>query len=286
MNLAWTAAWLAWLAVILAFVAVDLLKAPGRSYLQRLAGVPAPSSWRLLADRLGPLVAVWLPVANLEHLKQKLTWAGTPLGLKPESFVGMKALLAAAALIVSTLLAAFGLPAILPPLLAALFYVLPDWWLSSLVEKRQKQVAKTLPNMVSLLVTAVRAGVELGPALERIGGNAPGLLGDEIRLAWREMATGRPRAAALKAMADRCGVEELHRFVQTIVTAEERGGVQLAQVLSDFMEDVRDSYRRRLEEAANKLPLKLNGPLIGLIFLPMMLLLMAPVVFMMMKNLF
>lgn len=280
MDVTWLAGWLAWLAVTLVFVALDLFRSPDESYLRRMAGVEAPKgTWRQLADRVGPAVAVWFPAANLERLDQRLVWAGSLLGMKSETFVGLKVVAAAGALAVGGALSAFGLPPVIVPMLVVLAYMFPDMWLSSTVEKRQKAVARSLPVMVSLLVTALRAGVELAPAMQHIGEQMAGPLGEEMRLAWREMATGRSRAAALRAMADRTGVGEVERFVQTIVTAEERGGMNLSEVLSSFMDDVRDSRRRRLEEEANKLPNKMLAPLVVCIFLPMLLMLMAPAVF-------
>jgi tight adherence protein C len=199
--------------------------------------------------------------------------------LAPEAFIGIKALSAGVAFAVAGFLATFGFPAVLVPVVAGIAWLVPDAWLSGRLEKRQKQIRGDLPMLVSLIVTALRAGIELGPALEEVGCNIAGPLGEEIRIAWREMATGRSRGSALRAAADRCGVQEFTRFVETIVTAEERGTPDLAGVLSDYMTDLRETARRHADKEARKAPVKMNLPLIGCIFIPMVVMLLSLVFF-------
>lgn len=271
-----TAAWLAWFSVTCAFLGLDLLRE--RPRLADLAGGAKTGGVAALAARLGPALAVWFPPAHIEALEQKLTWAGVRK-LAPEAFIGIKALSAGVAFAAAGFLATFGFPAVLVPVAAGIAWLVPDAWLSGRLEKRQKQIRADVPMLVSLIVTALKAGIELGPALEEVGCSIAGPLGDEMRIAWREMATGRSRGSALRAAAERCGVPEFSRFVETIVTAEERGTPDLAGVLSDYMADLHGTARRRAEEEARKIPIKMNLPLIGCIFIPMVAMLLSLVFF-------
>ena len=141
---------------------------------------------------------------------------------------------------------------------------------------------RKFPSLIGLLSTAISAGVELGPALEAVGETFPGPLGDELRLAWAEMATGRPRAAALRAMAKRTGVPSIIRFFETIITAEERGGIDLSVTIENFRVELVESQKRQINEQAKKVPTKMLLPMFLCIFLPTLILILVPV----MLNLF
>ncbi|MHB1126975.1 MAG: hypothetical protein ACYC2T_08465 [Bacillota bacterium] len=202
MNTIILAAWLALLGVILGFLAFDMLKGPDKSLVRSISGIDRTLTWRDLAEAIGPAVAVWFPVANIQQVKQKLIWAGEPLGITGEGFIGLKVLATAVGTGLGGLLAGFGFPSMFLPALALLSCFIPDYLLTDRVNKRKTRIAKDLPTMAGLLGTAVKAGVELGPALHTVGDNLSGPLGDELRRSWKEIATGRPRAASLREMAN------------------------------------------------------------------------------------
>ncbi|MHB1127899.1 MAG: type II secretion system F family protein [Bacillota bacterium] len=285
MNTIILAAWLALLGVILGFLAFDMLKRPDKSIVWSFAGIEREHTWRDLIEAIGPTVAVWFPVANIRQVKQKLIWAGEPLGITGEGFIGLKALTAAAGTGLGGLLAGFGFPSVFLPVLALLFYLIPDYLLTERVNKRKARIAKDLPSMAGLLGTAIKAGVELGPALQTVGDNLPGPLGDELRRSWREIATGRPRAASLREMAKRTGVREIERLIETIVTAEERGGISVSGALQAFSRDLLASQSRKAQEAAQKMPVKMLVPLVLMIFFPLLAIISTPVVMLLLKAL-
>jgi len=143
--------------------------------------------------------------------------------------------------------------------------------------KKAKGHSKRSTVISSPSGNSLKAGIELGPAFEEVGSEIAGPLGEELRLAWRHIATGQSRSTALRHAAKRCGVPTFTRFVETMVTAEERGTPDLAAVLANYMTDLRGTQRRHAEEEARKIPTKMNLPLIACIFLPMVVLLLTPV---------
>ncbi|MHB1418662.1 MAG: type II secretion system F family protein [Bacillota bacterium] len=285
MNNALLAAWLAWLGVFLAFLGFDLLRQPDQSFIRSMAGIENKNSWTHFAEAVGPVVAAWFPAVNMEQLRRKLIWAGEPLGITAEGYIGLKILGLIAGICLGGLLSAVGLPSMLIPALGILAYFIPDYFLTDAVTKRRNSISREMPSMAGLLSTAVKAGVELGPALEAVSKSMAGPLGDEMRRSWREMVTGQPRAVALRAMAKRTGVTTVERIVETIVTAEERGGVNISDALQTFMQDIRASQSRKAQEAARKIPTKMLLPLVVCLFIPMLAMLGTPVAFMIMKAL-
>ena len=67
-------------------------------------------------------------------------------------------------------------------------------------------------------------------------------------------------------MSQRTGVEEVERFVQTLIVTEERGNQNLAESIDEYTKELRASRLRKAEEEARKLPTKIVGPLVLCIF--------------------
>lgn len=262
------------ISVILLIVGLDLSR--DGSYIRSIN--VKGNFWYYVAGTVGPAIASWMPSLSLEQVEERLTWAGSPLGLSAESFIGVKFLFLLAGIIAGSFITLLGMPSFIIIVAALMAYFIPEAFLKETYKKRQNKIAKDLPSMINLLQTAIYAGVELGPALEAVGKNFPGPLGDELRIAWREMATGRSRASALRAMAKRSGVKPLERFLETIVTAEERGGVNLSDTINNFRSDLADSQMRKIQEEAQKVPTKMLAPMFMCIFVPMLVLLLFPVV--------
>lgn len=277
------AAILSWVSIMALFIGIDLLRDDDKSFLKSIAVQDTGSTgWQRVAETIGPLVSAWLPFFSLEDIEERLILAGRPFGLSATGYIGIKIMGLLAGVMLGLLLIALQLPAILLVFSSVLLYLLPDSTLRSTIDKRRRTISKTFPVLLGLLATAIGAGVELGPALEVVGSNFPGPLGDEMRLAWREMATGRPRAAALRAMAKRTGVNSVIRFFETIVAAEERGGIDLSKLIEEFRVDLIESQKRHVNEQAKKVPTKMLLPMFLCIFIPTLILILVPV----MMNLF
>lgn len=271
-----TAGWLTWVAVLLFLIGLDLLRQKEKSGYEKLFNINQ-NPLLLLAERLGPVVAAWFPVANIEGLEQLITWAGRPYGLTAEIFIGIKVMSLGIGFVIGSGLALAGLPSVLTPPIALVCYFIPDYFIRDMAESRQKDIRKKLPMMLDFLVTSLLGGVELVPALNTIGSQFEGPLGEELRRATREMMTGKQKSKALRNMAQRTGVAELERFVQTLIVADERGSQNLAQTITDYIAELRTTRLLKGEEESKKLPTKIVGPLMLCIFLPMIILILAPV---------
>jgi len=90
-------------------------------------------------------------------------------------------------------------------------------------------------------------------------------LADELRLINLELRAGKPRAEALRNLADRTGVDDLSSLV-TMLIQTDKFGTSVAQSLRVYSETLRTKRRQRAEEAAAKTGVKMVFPLVFCIF--------------------
>jgi tight adherence protein C len=83
-------------------------------------------------------------------------------------------------------------------------------------------------------------------------------------------------------MADRIGLPEMTSFVAAVIQSELLG-VSMAKVLRIQSDQMRMKRRQMAEEEAHKAPIKMLIPMAVLIFPSIMIILMVPAVFQIMK---
>lgn len=236
------------------------------------------------AKFIGPIFTLLIPENKLDNISNTLMFGGYPYGLDTSSYIGIKIMFLAIGATIGLLTMVIGLPSIFVFLFAVILFFIPTLVIRNKKEKRQDDISRNIPNMVGLLSVAVNAGVELTPAFEAVSYNMPGALGEELRHALREISTGKKRADALRNMARNTGVGIFERFIETINTAEERGGISLSDILTDFNYTLRELQGKKLQEEARKLPTKMQLPLFLCIFGPMLVIILTPVAFTLIKN--
>ena len=79
-----------------------------------------------------------------------------------------------------------------------------------------------------------------------------------------DVRSGLPVDAALRALANRCGLPAVQRFVDGILIAVERG-TPLADVMRAQADDVRVDQRRRLMELAGRKDVAMLVPIVFLV---------------------
>jgi tight adherence protein C len=147
-------------------------------------------------------------------------------------------------------------------------YILPGMVLARLAKRRAHRIRLSLADALDLLVVSVEAGLGLDQALTRVGSElafAYPELSDELRLINLELRAGKPRAEALRNLADRTGVEDLSSLV-TMLIQTDKFGTSVAQSLRVYSETLRTKRRQRAEEAAAKTGVKMVFPLVTCIF--------------------
>ena len=147
-------------------------------------------------------------------------------------------------------------------------YLLPGVVLARMAKRRQHRIRLGMPDALDLLVVSVEAGLGLDQAIQRVGEEiafAHVDLSDELRLVNLELRAGKGRTDALKALADRTGVDDLSSLVAMLIQTD-RFGTSVAQSLRVHAETMRTKRRQRAEEAAAKTGVKMVFPLVFCIF--------------------
>ena len=145
--------------------------------------------------------------------------------------------------------------------LTAVGFFGPDGILDSKVTARQKEIRKSLPDMLDLLTISVEAGLSLNAALGQVVQTVPGTLSMETARMLQEIQLGVSRSDAFRHLAERTDVDELNGFVLAMIQAD-IFGVSISNVLRAQSKDLRVKRRQRAQEQAQQTPVKMTFPLI------------------------
>ena len=170
--------------------------------------------------------------------------------------------------------------------LGAVFYLVPDMWLRMKIKKRRERIRKSLPDALDLLVICVEAGLGLDQAMLRVGQELiishPDIHQEFIQVN-REQLAGKPRLDAWKSAAERTQIPEFSLFV-SMLTQADRFGTPIVRALSRFGDEIRMKRRQRAEEMAAKTKIKILFPLVLFIFPCIFIVLLAPAILNIVKN--
>jgi len=170
--------------------------------------------------------------------------------------------------------------------LAAVLYLIPDMWLKAKISKRRERIRKSIPDALDLLVICVEAGLGLDQAMLRVGQELiishPDIHHEFMQVNFEQLA-GKPRLEAWKSTADRTQIAEFSLFV-SMLTQADRFGTPIVRALSRFGDEIRQKRRQRAEEKAAKMKIKILFPLVLFIFPCIFIVLLAPAVLNIAKN--
>lgn len=295
--LPWIAALLAGLAVL-----VGLPALAGLVRTRRTAGAVAARAAALAGndrERKGSLVGLLeslgqrvLPgdAAELSASRRALVQAGLRSPRAVFLFWGVRCLLALAPAGIALLAgAAAGKGGVLALMAASLLglagFHLPRFWLSRRITARRTAFAHGLADALDLLTVCVEAGMGLDQGLQRVAreleAGSP-VVAEELKLLNLELRAGKARADALRAMADRVGLDDVNNLVTLLIQAD-AFGTSVAQTLRVYSDSLRIKRFQRAEETAAKLPAKLMVPLILFIFPALFVVIGGPAVISLMR---
>ncbi|MGA7757055.1 MAG: type II secretion system F family protein [Ilumatobacteraceae bacterium] len=224
-----------------------------------------------LMRRLGGTTRRILPNALVDGLEVNLVQAGYPRGLDLPRLLGIKITLAAIPIV---LFLVRGQP-LLAIITAGVLYFLPDYWLLSTRDKRQKQIQLDAADIIDQLTICVEAGLGLDAAIARVASTTDGPLTDEFHHTMSDIRAGVPRAQALRALSDRVQIPEIRQLVSALLQAQKHG-VPMADTLRIQSAQMRLKRTQRTEERAAKLTVKMLFPII-VCFLPVfMIIILVP----------
>ena len=243
-----------------------------------------------LVRRLSKLVVRMTPQSVLDSTTRRLELAGSPRNMTAAEFwvysgvftVGFSALM-------FLMMVRVGQPPepnkrLLYSLAAfAIGMILPHMLLRSRIDRRKQAIIKKFPDALDLMTICVDAGLTFDGAMAQVAGKWDDPLSQEFARVVNELQLGKSRRQALRDMSDRADVPDVSSFVASILQADQLG-VSIGKVLLIQSEQMRIRRRQRAEELAHQAPVKMTIPLVFLIFPSILLVLLGPAIFQVIRS--
>ncbi len=155
----------------------------------------------------------------------------------------------------------------------------PNEFVRRMAARRQKQIARGLPNTLDLMVVCVESGLGLDQAILQVSKeleHAHPEISEEFGLINLELKAGKRRIEALRNLGERTGVDDLKKLVAVLIQAD-RFGTGVAQSLRAHADFMRVQARQVAEEKAAKLGVKLIFPIFFCILPSLFVITVGPV---------
>lgn len=232
-----------------------------------------------IVDKIVTYVGTVLPITAKERMKMEQLIIQGGLQMVPEEYVAFEIVtmmfgglvgIALGLLIQSSIFSGFGI--------GVLFgYTCFRYYIKKRIGDRQKLIRKQLPEAVDMLSLCVESGLSFNQGMQYLLEKSKGPLINEFELALKRMNLGETRRMALESMAEHCCLEEVTVFTSAVVQAEELG-LPLRDILVTQARQGRIMRRMKIEEAAQKLPVKIMFPLIFLVLPTLFIVILGPAV--------
>ena len=156
--------------------------------------------------------------------------------------------------------------------------VVPEYVVRSMVKRRKRRMAASLPDALDLMVMCLESGLTFERALATVAHELtpiePNLAG-EFRLIDAELRLGSDRRAVLQDYHERSEVEGLRDFAMTLIQGD-RYGTPLTQSMKNIAAGERVQRAARITAWAAKLPVLMTLPTLLLVVPGTMLLIAGP----------
>jgi len=192
------------------------------------------------------------------RLRLRLVRAG--LSIKPRTYYllsffaglagGFIVLLTGSSLLVS-LLAAF-----------ACGLGLPRWILARMIKRRQDKFLLEFANAIDIVVRGIKSGLALSDCMQIIATESPKPVRSEFANLIKQQNAGVPLADAFERMYQRMPLQEVNFFAIVIAIQNQTGG-NLAEVLSNLTQVLRDRFRLQAKVKAFSAEAKASALILG-----------------------
>ncbi|MGM0501120.1 MAG: type II secretion system F family protein [Bacillota bacterium] len=239
-------------------------------------------------EKIATFFLRFTPTGIKDYLRLRLILAGRPFELGVKEFLALQiSFIIIVPGLLFILLFFLGAP-LKNVLLVSLIFsaaglVIPIFLLGKKISKRQDEIQRSLPDVLDLLTVSVEAGLGFDSALVKVVDKVPGAIGEEFERLLQEIRMGKPRRDAMRDLGKRTNVEDLSKFITSIVQADKLG-VSISKVLRVQSDQIRQRRRQRAEAAAMKAPVKMLLPLILFIFPTIFIVLLGPAVIKIMNS--
>ncbi len=212
-------------------------------------------------------------------LKIRLLQAGSPGNLAPDEFMATRILTCIGGALVGFFVDdTIDMFPVITAGMALLGWVYPDIYIGGAISKRRRRVFRDMPDFLDTLRLAIDAGLDLGSALSVcVEKGRRGPLMDELEKVERDIRLGRTRKEGFRAFADRLQMTEINAFVLALIQADQLGA-SIGPILRVQAEVARTRRWQAAEVVVNKMPMKMLGPLVSLIFPASFIILFTPLI--------
>ena len=232
-----------------------------------------------IIEGLGKFALRFTPQGWVNKAQKKLVYAGMADRMDGNTWAALRIIALIGVLVLFFIVqSAFGSPIqklMLFAVLMGIGFVGPEAILNRRIDERRKEMEKSLPDLIDLLVISVEAGLGFEAAMGRVVEAVPGELSREFTRTLQETRAGVSRHKALRALAERTDVDGLTAFVLALMQADQFG-VSIAFMLRVPAYEMRIRRRQRAQEKAFAAPVKLVFPLVLCIFPSMFVVLLGP----------
>ncbi len=273
-------------AVVVSLVALGVIGGPRKAILARLE-VIAPTATPLAdapvartAEEGSTLTRMFMTSSSVAKIERNVLLAGRPAGWTVSRVLSMKLIFGVVGVLLLLLVVSSNPSAIGWLLgLTAIFvgYVSPGVLIQKRAEARQKLIQQELPDVLDQVTISLEAGLGFEAAFAHIGERRSGPLAEEIVRTVQDMRLGMSRRDAYQSMADRTDVDDMRRFVKSIIQAEQYG-VSISSVVKTQAGEMRFRRRKRAEAAALKVPVKVVFPLLVCILPVLFIVILTPAI--------
>ncbi|MBA3910759.1 MAG: type II secretion system protein [Rhodobacter sp.] len=170
--------------------------------------------------------------------------------------------------------------------LVAIGYFVPTYYLESKVKARKLRIEESFPNALDLMQVSIEAGLGFDAAMTRVGNElkrpSPEIA-QEFLMVQYQVQAGRPRELAMRDMAERVGLDSIASF-SNVVNQSIKFGTSMAQAMTTYAEELRQTREIRAQEMANKLPVKMSAVMASLMLPALVMMTIGPVVIRYIRN--
>jgi len=232
-------------------------------------------------EKIGGLVLRFTPQGWVGRAQKKLVLAGWADRMDGNTWAAMRIIALVLAFVlwifVQSVLQTTNYKLLALVIMLAMGFFGPEAVLNRKIDERRKDMEKTLPDIIDLLVISVEAGLGFEAAMGRVVQNVPGELAREFSRTLQETRVGVARNIALRNLAERTDVDDLNTFILSLIQADQFG-VSIARMLRVQADEMRVRRRQRAQERAFAAPVKLVFPLVLCIFPSIFVVILGPAV--------
>jgi tight adherence protein B len=141
-------------------------------------------------------------------------------------------------------------------------YGLPRWILMRKIKHRQAKFLLEFANAIDIIVRGIKAGLAFSDCMQIIARESPEPVRSEFAGLVEQQNVGVPLSSAFERMFERMPLQEVNFFAIVIAIQNQIGG-NLAEVLSNLAQVLRDRYRMQAKVRAFSAEAKTSAIIIG-----------------------